>query len=149
MIRMTRPHTLIGGLVAIGALMITTAVAASPAYAGSGDLEGCTDVLLWPNTPEHNKPGEHFCDDEKNPSKFRTFYEVETWNSNAEGDGSCAGVTNALATDFSHEHCVGELPPGNYDEAYCLKKCEGITGYAFVLNNSKYRTYFTVWSWWE
>lgn len=116
---------------------VIASVAPASALAGSRDVEGCTDVLL--------SSSRVFCDNHKGFHEY--YYEVESWNSNGEGVGSCAGVSSELGRFEYGYHCVGDVPSG-FDEAYCLKKCEGQSGYGFVKLNSVYASYFTVWVWW-
>ena len=128
-----------GLAIVVSAAMIVSALAApAPALAGSRDIEGCTDVYLTPSAP--------FCDNTKGYHEY--YYEVESWNTNGEGVGSCAGVGSSLGIEEYGWHCVGEIPSG-YDESYCIQKCEGLAGYGFVNDNSSvYASYFTGWVWW-
>ena len=75
----------------------------------------------------------------------KTFKETESWNSNAEGVGSCTGVGNGVA-DWEGIVCVGDIRHG-YDEVYCIVKCQGYAYTRAQLENdsSKYASYFTGW----
>lgn len=146
-----RLHAATALLAVMAAMTMGVLVSPSSALAGSGDIEGCIKVLLYPNTIEDAQKGlPIFCTGSKFGNAYHEYYhEVESWNSNAEGDGSCAGVSkDKSASEVLGEHCTGELPLGNYDESYCIQKCEGWKGWAFVRDNSKWHTYYTLWASW-
>lgn len=119
--------------VAIGA-MIVSALGAPAAMAGSGDFCGPGHLL---------KPGGECIHQYGNPYK-----EVETWNTNGEGVGSCAAVGSSDGIEWYGDHCVGDISSG-YDESYCTASCNGEYGYGIVEDNSSYTAYFTGWGDWS
>jgi hypothetical protein len=70
------------------------------------------------------------------------YYEVETWNSDGKGLGSCASVGSGSV-------CSTAFGSG-YNEAYCKSSCRGQSGQGYVGNNNpSYTSVFTGWEWWK
>jgi hypothetical protein len=110
--------------------MVGAAVFAPDAHAGSGDF--CTDTDLNPGESASCMYESH-----------SYFYEVETWNTDGKGVGSCAKVESGGST------CSTAFGSG-YNEAYCKSSCDGGSGRAYVSNNNpSYNSVFTGWAYWK
>jgi hypothetical protein len=105
------------------------AAAAAPAQAGSGDF--CSWAPLSPG-------GACFGGFES------SFHEVEGWNSDGKGVGSCAGVYNG---GVRGENCVGD--GSGFDEVYCTSSCSGKGGDGFVADDGPFDSVFTGWGSWS
>jgi hypothetical protein len=105
------------------------AVFAPVAHAEAGDF--CTDYDLNPGDSASCMYDPH-----------SVIYEVETWNTDGKGVGSCASVGGG------GEVCSNAYGSG-YDEAYCKASCDGDSGTPYVTNhNPEYNSVFTGWDDW-
>jgi hypothetical protein len=126
--RRTRMSQVRMGLAVAALTGVFLMCAGTDAFAGSGDF--CTYYDLNPGAA---------CYGEYHASNS----EVEGWNSDAKGVGSCAGVYNG---SVKGEACVGDA--SGYDEVYCTASCSGKAGDPFVEDNSPYNSVFTGWASW-
>jgi hypothetical protein len=115
---------------AIPTLVSAAVFAPTAAQAGSGDF--CSDYDLNPGVAAScmYEPHSH-------------FYEIETWNTDGKGVGSCASAG-------SGGRACSEAFGSGYNEAYCKSSCNGQSGEAYVTNNNPtYNSVFTGWAWWK
>lgn len=70
--------------------------------------------------------------------------EMESWNSDGKGFGSCIASVNSISNQIQGEACSTPVGKG-YNEAYCKSACHDKWGYAWVGNNSPYTSVFTGW----
>jgi len=75
------------------------------------------------------------------------FYETESWNSDEEGIGNCAGLDNSSGM-WEHYNCHSDVGDGYPNDTYCDSTCvadAGYSGYAAMSDNSAYGSDFTGW----
>lgn len=114
---------------AMGAVVATATFAPSARADEGGDF--CVDHDL--------NPGEE-ASCEYDPHS--DVIEVETWNTDGKGIGSCASVESGGRV------CSTAYGSG-YDEAYCKESCDGQYGRPYVTNhNPQYNSVFTGWDYW-
>jgi hypothetical protein len=125
--------TLVGAVAAICLALpalVGAAAFAPAAQAGSGDF--CVDYDLNPGVAASCEYDPH-----------SHIYEVETWNTDGKGVGSCASAESGGSV------CSAAYGSG-YDEAYCKASCNGQSGRPYVTNhNPQYNSVFTGWDWWQ
>jgi hypothetical protein len=124
-----------GKLGALAAATCLAAVSAASLSAPQAALAGSGDFCSWaPLSPGQACFGGY----------HGSFIEVEGWNSDGKGVGSCAGVYNGGVVG---QACVGD--GSGYDEVYCTASCNGRAGDGFVEDHSPYNSVFTGWGWWN
>jgi hypothetical protein len=121
----------IGAAVGGGAL-----ASAPPAMAYSSGIFGYCN---WVYLPAHGS-----CADYQYHS---SFVQVESWNADAAGVGTCAAVGNAAGTVWYDYVCVGN--GSGYNAALCHAACSYDAGYGQVGDDSPWGSLFTGWGEWR
>jgi hypothetical protein len=118
-------------VICLAAPTLTCSAAFAPAaQAGSRDFCSWYDLNPYVTASCEYDPHSH-------------IYEVETWNSDGKGVGSCASAESGGRV------CSAAYGSG-YDEAYCKASCNGQSGRPYVTNNNpQYNSVFTGWDWWQ
>jgi hypothetical protein len=136
--RLRRP----GSRLALAAVLVTAAMAiaggtlaSSAAAYSSGIYTYCGYVYL----PAYNS-----CADFQYHS---SFVQVESWNADAKGVGSCAAVGNASGSVWYDYVCVAS--GSGYNAALCSASCNWDAGYGQVANDASWGSVFTGWGQWR
>ena len=119
---------------ALGLLSVFGVAGAMAAFGSPAALAGSGDFCSWASL----SPGAACFG-----GYHGSFVELEGWNSDGKGVGSCVGVYNG---GVKGENCVGDA--SGYDETYCTTSCAGKAGDGFVQDNSPYNSVFTGWASW-
>ena len=133
--RRRRSRTALAALLVTAAMAIGGGTLASSAAAYSGIYAFCGYVYL---------PSFSSCADYQYHS---SFVQVESWNANAKGVGSCAAVGNAWGTVWYDYVCVGN--GAGYNAALCSASCNWDAGYGQVANDAPWGSMFTGWGQWR